>query len=88
LTLYSEGAPGQFFTQKFPLDADGRFAGEVPSPGDYKVVIEESLVVQEGRKPTGTGGPVVPRKYRTAAASDLVWAVHDGDDERQLELHE
>jgi len=88
LTLVSEGAPGEFFAQKIPLRADGTFEGEVPSPGNYKVVIEEALAVQEGRK-TAKGNRIdIPAKYRAAATSDQVWPIQKGDNYREIELHE
>jgi hypothetical protein len=88
LTLVSEGAAGEFFTQKIPLRADGTFSGEVPVPGNYKVVIEESLTVQEGRPPAGGNRRQIPAKYRAAATSGLVWTLQKGENNREFELQE
>jgi hypothetical protein len=88
LTLVSEGAPGEFFTQKISLRADGTFEGEVPSPGTYKVVIEEALAVQEGRKTAPANRLTIPAKYRAAATSDRVWPIQAGDNYRDIDLEE
>jgi hypothetical protein len=88
LALFSEGSAGEFFSQKIPLDADGRFTGEVPTPGTYKVAIEEPLAVQEGHKTAAGDRPPIPPKYRKAATSGLVWTIKPGDNERSFELTE
>jgi hypothetical protein len=88
LALYSEGKPGEFFSQKMPLGPDGSFSGEMPAPGKYKIVIEESLAVQEGRKPANDNRPKIPRKYRAPATSDLFWTIHDGDNDLDFDLKE
>jgi hypothetical protein len=88
LALFSEGAPGEFFAQKIPIGPDGTFSGEVPAPGTYKVVIEESLAVQEGaRRPAGDQVKV-PDKYRSVATTDLTWTIEKGDNSRDLVLSE
>jgi hypothetical protein len=87
LALYSEGGGGAFFSQKIPLRADGTFAGDVPAAGTYKVVIEESLAVQEGAKRAGPR-VALPAKYREAGTSDLVWAVHEGSNSKDFDLKE
>jgi hypothetical protein len=88
LTLWSEGAAGEFFTQRLALRADGSFSGEVPVAGNYKVVIEESMAVQEGSKPVDPDRITIPEKYKTAATSDLVWHIRNGANDRDLELKE
>jgi hypothetical protein len=85
LTLYSEGGPGEFFTHKVPVSADGTFAGEAPTPGMYRVVFEESLAAQEGNR---AAGPLqkVPLKYRAIATTDLEWIIQDGENSREFKL--
>ena len=87
LTLYSEGAPGEFSAQKIPLQPDGTFSGEVPARGTSKVTIEESLAVQEGQKPADKGRSI-PAKYRSPATSELSWTIGDGDNYKEFPLKE
>jgi hypothetical protein len=86
LVLVSEGAKKEFFSQRLPLSAQGTFAGEVPQPGKYKVVIEESLAVQEGRKPADPNRPAIPRKYRNRDTSDEEWTITEGDNYKEIKL--
>jgi hypothetical protein len=88
LTLYSEGTAGEFFTHKIPLRADGTFSGEVSAPGNYTVVIEESLAAQEGRQAGGEKRMAIPPKYRKATTSGYVWPIHKGDNSREITLEE
>jgi hypothetical protein len=88
LTLVSEGAPGEFFTQRIPILADGSFSGEVPAPGNYKVVIEESLAVQEGHASAGGTSKTIPPKYRAPATTDLVWTIQSGKNYQEFKLQE
>lgn len=85
LTLQSQGAQKEFFTHKIPI-FDGAFSGQGPAPGVYKVVIEESLSAQEGHKPTGGTTVEIPKKYRSAATTDLTWALQAGENNREIEL--
>jgi hypothetical protein len=87
LVLYSEGAAGDFFSQRIPLLADGTFSGDVPAPGNYKVAIEESLAVQEGAKPA-RNSVTVPQKYRQPGTSNLIWSIQPGDNYQAFELKE
>jgi hypothetical protein len=86
LALCSQGPEGDFFAQKLLLGPDGTFSGEVPVPGDYKVVIEESLAVQEGRKEAAANRVNIPEKYRSASTTDLVWSIVPGPNTRNIEL--
>jgi hypothetical protein len=88
LTLHSGGGAKDFFAVRLPIKADGSFEGEVPARGDYKVLIEESMAVMEGRKPTGGPTLKIPARYRTAAGTDLVWPIHDADNFREFDLKE
>jgi hypothetical protein len=86
LTLVSEGAPGEFFTQSIPLDAEGTFSGEVPARGTYKVVIEESRAVQEGQQPVDPNQKIIPAKYRSAADSTETWSIDKSDNYKEIVL--
>ncbi len=86
LVLHSQGNQGEFFTHKIPIAADGTFSGEGPTPGVYKVVIEESLAVQEGVKTRGANAAVVPRKYRRVETTDLTWNIHAGENKEEFKL--
>jgi hypothetical protein len=88
LTLVSEGAPGEFFTQSIPLLADGTFSGEVAARGSYKVVIEESRAVQEGQQPVPANRKPIPAKYGTAATTDLSWNIDKSDNYKEFDLKE
>jgi hypothetical protein len=88
LVLVSEGAPGEFFTQPIPLQADGSFSGEVPVRGTYKVVIEESRAVQEGEKPADPSKKIIPVKYRNRDTSDLSWDIQKSNNYQEFELKE
>jgi hypothetical protein len=84
LVLYSEGGPGEFSTQTFPIQADGGFSGEVPAPGKYRVAITESLAAHEGVQPRSK--LPLPARYRTPADSGLEWDIHAGDNPRDFDL--
>jgi hypothetical protein len=88
LNLRSEGGTGEFFSQRIPIRADGSFAGEVPVPGKYTIIIEESLAVQEGRQSADLKTPSYPAKYKDAATSDLVWTITKGENKKEIELNE
>ncbi|OWK38035.1 hypothetical protein [Fimbriiglobus ruber] len=81
-----KGAPPDIVSKTFSLGPDGTFTGEVPEPGDYKVVIGESLAVMEGGKSKAATGGKVPAKYAQAATSDVTWAVKTGSNKREIEL--
>jgi hypothetical protein len=88
LALFSEGGAKEFSSQKIAIDADGFFSGEVSAPGTYKVVIEESLAVQEGQKPASAVGKKVPQQLRSAATSKLEWPIQSGENYREFKLEE
>ena len=85
LVLYSSRAQGQFFTHKLPIGADGAFAGQGPPPGEYFVVIEESLAAQEGRQVGGKSAKIPP-KYRQISTTDLSWKLQSGENKREIQL--
>jgi hypothetical protein len=86
LTLFFEGQGGDNFAQRLRVGADGKFAGEVPEAGKYKVMIEPSLAAQEGNARGEAGGMVVPDQYRDTATSGLEWDVQPGVNKRDFDL--
>jgi hypothetical protein len=87
LVLASPDKPGEFFSQRVPIHADGTFEGEVPRPGSYTIAIEESLAVQERRGGAGSASQVrLPQKYRTAATANLTWEIRAGENQQDFEL--
>jgi len=86
VTLYWE-APEKhdsFFSRPMLLTSDGSFAGELPAAGTYKVIIQPSMAVLEGRvKP---GDVTIPEKYRNVTETDLVWVIEKGENKRDFEL--
>jgi hypothetical protein len=86
LVLVSEGADGEFSAQRMPLQPDGTFAGEVDARGTYKVVIEESLAVQEGVKLADKGKKPIPVKYRSRTTTTLTWPVGDAENYKEFDL--
>jgi hypothetical protein len=85
LTLFG-GEGVDVFSQSVPILTDGSFSGEVPAPGTYKVVIQESLAAQEGNKPSTPDSAPVPPKYRDPATSDLTWTIEPGNNHRDFNL--
>jgi hypothetical protein len=85
LVLYSSRVQKEFSTHKIPIGADGTFAGEGPAPGEYFVVIEESLAAQESRRASGKAMKIPP-KYRGVGTTDLTWSLHAGENKRDIEL--
>jgi hypothetical protein len=88
LALCSRGRDGDFFAQKLHLRSDGSFSGEVPTPGDYKVVIEESLAAQEGKQEIDPNRAKIPAKYESRETTDLVWTIREGPNSKTIELTE
>jgi hypothetical protein len=86
LVLFSETGPGEVFAQRFVIQEDGSFSGQVTAPGEYKVAIEEALAVQEGNRQPDKNQPTVPSKYRTRQDSGLVWKIEPGENERNFDL--
>ncbi len=86
LTLWGQGPDGDFFAQKLHLRADGSFKGEVPAPGNYRVVIEESLAAQEGAQKIDPNRVKVPEKYEGRDTTDLVWTIGPGQNTRDFDL--
>lgn len=86
LVLYSSRAQGQFFTHKVPIGADGSFEGQGPPPGEYFVVIEESLAAQEGRQAASGKNVKIPPKYRQISTTDLTWKLQNGENKREIQL--
>jgi hypothetical protein len=87
LALFSAGGAKEFFSQKFPLQADGAFSGTVAAPGEYKVAIEPSLASQEGAKTAGKQLDIPP-KYRDPNSSGLTWTIKEGENPRDFDLPE
>ena len=85
LCFRSEGAEGNFFTYRVRIQPDGAFSGEVPVAGNYKLAIEESLAVQEGKQP-GKDDVVIPAQYKEASTSNLTWDVRKGENKRDFDL--
>ena len=88
LNLRSEGEAGESFSQRISIQADGTFSGEVPEPGSYKVLIEESLAVQEGVHKIDPNQPILPAKYKDPATTDLSWVITKGENKKDFELSE
>ncbi len=86
LVLFADREDGEFFAQPFPLSPDGAFAGEVPEPGKYRIVIEESRAVQEGTRELAADLPPIPPRYRDRTTSDQSWTIHPGNNSRKLDL--
>lgn len=81
-----KGTPPDVISQTLTIGADGAFTGEVPEPGDYKVIIGESLATMESGKKKAATGTKVPAKYAQAATSDVTWAIKNGSNRRDIEL--
>jgi len=85
LAMALDAAAGESFSQSFPLDEAGKFSGELPQAGSYKVIIQESYAAMEGNAARSKKGSVPP-KYRWAKSTDITWTVKSGDNSRDIEL--
>jgi hypothetical protein len=85
LTLCSDGEGSDLFIHRIALMPDGTFSGQVPLPGKYKVVIEESLAAQEGNAPDAPRLKI-PMKYTRRETSDLTWTIQQGDNVQNFDL--
>jgi hypothetical protein len=77
-------APGaESFSTILPVGADGSFAGQVPKPGAYKVVVTDSLAAMErfDKEKRDGGRDAVPTKYRAADTSDVTVTINPGRNE-------
>ena len=85
LTLALDAAAGESFSQSFSLDEAGKFSGELPQAGTFRVIIQESYAAMEGNAARSKKGSVPP-KYRSAKSTDITWAIKSGDNSRDIEL--
>ena len=78
------GDAGKNFSRSLILDAEGKFAGDAPEPGLYKVVIELPMAAREGHSDTPGAKLKIPVKYRSK--SELTWEIAAGGNRRDFVL--
>ena len=79
LTLHWAGDdPEKVFSRRLFLDAEGKFSGDAPEPGLYKVVIELPMAALEGKSDVPGAKLKLPAKYRDKNSTDLTWTITSG----------
>ena len=85
LTLYPAD-PALKFMRRVYLNDQGRFEGDAPGPGEYKVVIELPMAALEGNANAPGSEITLPAKYRKLETTDLRWTIATGLNEKEFAL--
>ena len=87
LTLHWAGEDAEkVFMRRVFLDAEGKFAGDAPETGLYKVAIELPMSAQEGKTDAPGGKLKIPAKYRDRKTTDLTWTITSGSNHKDFVL--
>jgi hypothetical protein len=76
----------QTFMRRLYLNEEGRFEGDAPEPGEYRVVIELPMAALEGNARVKGADLKLPAKYRKLETTDLRWTIAPGMNVRDIAL--
>jgi hypothetical protein len=85
LTLLPAQADQKFMRRVY-LNDEGRFEGDAPGPGEYKVVIDLPMAALEGNANVPGVDVKIPDKYRKIETTDLRWTIVAGLNEKDFVL--